>query len=213
MNRKVTQLYPSPTRDLHLKGVYLQENLRGEAEKLGRPFVFANFITSLDGRIAVPHPTKGGMVVPDNITNPRDWRLLQELQAQADLVLSTGRYLRDYEEGRAQENLQVYADSEYADLLDWRIQHGLKPEPDLAIVSRTLDFVIPKALRESERKLLVLTTEQAYSEKGKSIANESIKVVPCGEGSVAGSTLVEKLGEMGYTTVFSASGPKILHML
>jgi len=63
--------------------------------------------TQLDGRIAVPHPTRPGLTVPETIANDRDWRLFQELAAQADLIISSGRYLRDWADGRAQEILRV----------------------------------------------------------------------------------------------------------
>ncbi len=67
MDENVLKLYPSPTRELPLKGVYLGEDLRAQSEKLGKAFVYSNFITSLDGRIAIPHRSGTGMTVPDQI--------------------------------------------------------------------------------------------------------------------------------------------------
>ena len=66
------------------------------------------------------------MMVPKNIVNDRDWRLYQELAAQADLIISSGRYLRDWADDRAQEILQV-DNPEFADLKTWR-QHLLYTE-------------------------------------------------------------------------------------
>ncbi len=64
-------------------------------------------------------------MVPKDTSNPRDWRLYQELAAQADLFLSTGRYLRDWAEGNAQEILQM-DNPKFADLREWRIARGSK---------------------------------------------------------------------------------------
>ena len=85
------------------------------------------------------------LTVPKAIANERDWRLFQELLAQSDIILSSGRYLRDVADGRAQELLQV-GDPEFADLRAYREQQGLNPYPDIAIISRTLDFPVPGVL-------------------------------------------------------------------
>ncbi|HWU36972.1 MAG TPA: hypothetical protein VN203_04935, partial [Candidatus Acidoferrum sp.] len=103
----IIRLFPYPSGEIPLKGAYLGHNLRQQAERTGRPFVYANFVTSLDGRIAVPPPGEMRLAVPKSTSNSRDWRLYQELAAQADLILSSGRYLRDWAEGRAQEILQI----------------------------------------------------------------------------------------------------------
>ena len=57
MKDDVIRLFPGPGQELPLQGLYLNHALRQKAESLGRPFVYANFVTSLDGRIAVPGPT------------------------------------------------------------------------------------------------------------------------------------------------------------
>jgi len=44
-------------------------------------------------------------MVPRAIANERDWRLFQELSAQADIFLTSGRYLREWAKGQAQEIL------------------------------------------------------------------------------------------------------------
>ena len=36
-----------------------------------------DFITSLDGRIAIPHASRPVLTIPGQITNERDWRLFQ----------------------------------------------------------------------------------------------------------------------------------------
>ena len=46
------QLFPPPVREQRLSGLYLEESLPRPAAGAA-PFLYANFVTSLDGRIAV----------------------------------------------------------------------------------------------------------------------------------------------------------------
>jgi riboflavin biosynthesis pyrimidine reductase len=213
MHDTIMRLFPLPNQDLPLKGLYLSHNLRENKRDSGDSFVYSNFITSLDGRIAVPHPTKAGMVVPDQITNPRDWRLFQELAVQADIIITSGRYLRDYAEGRAQEILRVYDDPQFADLKDWRTERDLSPQPDMAVISGSLDFPVPPALIQGDRNIVVITTSHADPGRIKALERQTGKVIIAGEGSVNGNRLVESLLEMGYRIIYNTTGPKVLHLL
>jgi riboflavin biosynthesis pyrimidine reductase len=213
MHDSIIRLFPLPNQDLPLKGLYLSHNLRENKRDSGESFVYSNYVTSLDGRIAVPHPTKAGMVVPDQITNPRDWRLFQELAVQADILITSGRYLRDYAEGRAQEILRVYDDPQFADLKDWRTEHGLSPQPDMAVISGSLDFPVPPALVQGDRNIVVITTNQADPERIKALESQTGKFIIAGEGSVNGYSLVESLLDMGYRIIYNTTGPKVLHLL
>ena len=213
MDENVLKLYPSPTRELPLKGVYLGEDLRAQSEKLGKAFVYSNFITSLDGRIAIPHRSGTGMTVPDQIANDRDWRLFQELAVQADIIITSGRYLRDYVEGRAQEILRVHEDPAFADLREWREQQEMPPFPDLAVISGSLNFPLPDLLTSGDRSIVVVTTQNADPERLDAMREQVTNVIIAGEQSVEGKPLVDGLTKLGYKTVFSTTGPKVLHLL
>ena len=217
MTKSVTQLLPQPTDERPLHGLYLNHNLRQYSGQNGRPFVFSNYVVSLDGRIAIPHPTRPGLMVPKAIANERDWRLLQELAAQADIILSTGRYLRDIADGRAQEFLEV-DNPKFADLRDYREKQGLAPYPDVAIISRSLDFPIPDMLTEGGRKVLIFTNGEPDPARVAELERQAGQVIVAGDGDnsvggVNGAKMVAHLTMMDYEVVFAASGPKILHML
>ena len=145
MDQSILQLYPLPVAERKLEGLYLSHDLRQYYLKSGRAFVYANFVTSIDGRIAVPRSNGNGLVVPKNIANKRDWRLFQELAAQADIIISSGRYLRDWAEGRVQE-IRVDFDLKMAILNNCRSERmatgalNLPPQPVIAIVSNSLQF-------------------------------------------------------------------------
>ena len=84
----------------------------------GKPLVYSNYVVSLDGRIALEYPHSCHTAIPEAITSAVDWRLYQELAAQADILLTSGRYLRELDEGKAQDGLPV--GKNFPDLIDWR---------------------------------------------------------------------------------------------
>jgi riboflavin biosynthesis pyrimidine reductase len=208
----ILQLYPLPARQIPLNGTYLAHDLRQFAQQSGKPFVYANFVVSLDGRIAIPHPSGEGLMVPSATANERDWRLFQELIAQADVVISSGRYLRDWADGRAQELLRV-DDPRFADLNTWRAQRGLPRYPDFAILSNSLDFPIPPALTSVGRKATVFTSGSPPPDRVRAIEARLGQVIVAGDQRVEGTSLVQRLAELGYNTIYSSAGPQVLHAL
>lgn len=213
MSEQIVQFIPQPVQTRDLAGLYLSHNLRQPAFSAEKPFVYSNFVTSLDGRIAVPHPKRPGMVVPEQIANDRDWRLFQELAVQADLLITSGRYLRDYADGRVQEILRVYDDPDFTDLKAWRLSQNLPLYPDLAVISGSLDFPIPKALTQGDRTVVVFTTAQADPERIRAKEKDLARVLIAGDETVEGDRLIGQLGELGYQTIYSVTGPKVLHLL
>ncbi len=213
MDNTITRLFPGTTKPVDLAGLYLGHDLRSLGSPGDKPFVYSNFVTSLDGRIAVPHPTRPGLIVPDQVANSRDWRLFQELAVQADIVITSGRYLRDYADGRAQEILRVYDDPGFADLKAWRLDQGLPLYPDLAVISGSLNFPVPPALTAEDRSVLVVTTRAASADRVAELENQLARVVVAGDDRVQGGELIASLANEGYGTVYSATGPKVLHLL
>ena len=140
MQDKIFQLYPGPRQEMSIINLYLHHPLHKITVDEGEVFIYSNFITSLDGRIAIPDASDHSLTVPAQIANPRDWRLVQELTAHADLLITSGRYLREYAEGGGQKILHVYDDPRFSDLKEWRLEAGLKPWPDIAVISNHLDL-------------------------------------------------------------------------
>ncbi len=213
MSDKILQLYPAPSREVSLRGLYLEHDLRAHAEGLNRVFICANFVGSLDGRIAVPDPSGKSVALAEAITNPRDWRLFQELAVQADILITSGRYLREYARGVKQEILQIYADPQFEDLRDWCLSRDVPPRPDLAVISIRLDFDIPPALLEGDRSLLIFTTKSADPDQIQRLKDQGAKILFAGEESVDGRDLCAHMTELGYKTAYSGAGPKVLHLL
>jgi riboflavin biosynthesis pyrimidine reductase len=212
VEENVLQLYPLPVKEIPMKGLYLRHDLRNHQNELGEMFILANFISSLDGRISI-ESAEGQERIPEQIANRRDWRLFQELAVQADLLITSGRYLREYAQGKAQDILRVYDDSNLADLKQWRLERGLKAYPDLAVISKSMAFPVPEELRREGRKVLVCTTRNADRLRVAKIRDQVDDVIAVGDELVDGSALKESLTALGYGVVYSAAGPQIHHLL
>ncbi|WJW76018.1 dihydrofolate reductase family protein [Thiohalobacter sp. IOR34] len=216
MSASIQQLYPHrASPDVELHGLYLDEGLH-RAGSAGRPLVYSNFITSLDGRIALGAPHRATHQVPPALTNPRDWRLYQELGAQADLLITSARYFRQYAAGEAQDTLPVGPEPAFDDLRSWRQAEGLAAQPDIAILSASLD--IPQAALAAYlgqgRRIHLLTGEDAEPGRVEALRSAGVAVHFAGSGhSADGRQAVDCLARLGYRSLYVIAGPSVLYTL
>lgn len=206
------QLYPD-SRTHPLRGLYLAQRLHelGSAEQ---PFVYGNFVSSFDGRIALRDPDSGQSHVPETLTSESDFRLLLELMAQADCLITHGGYLRALARGRLDDILQVGGATGHEDLAAWRTAQGLRPQPAICIVSGSLDFPIPESIRGDDQEVFVATGESADAARVRALETEGYEVVRAGGGTmVEGRPLVEELARRGLRSAFLLGGPRLLETM
>lgn len=209
----VTRLYPQPGAEYELEGLYLNAPFGRDNDKQ-LAWVYTNFIVSLDGRIAIEQPVTGKRGVPRTITNPRDWRLYQELAARADVLLVSARFLRELVRGEAQDNLPISNNPIFADLLAWRRQQGLTPQPAVVVLSTSLDLPLAKLCATTDREVYVATGKSADASSIRLIENSGAKILLAGEGrEVDGQQLVEQLTDAGLYNIYSIAGPGVLETL
>jgi riboflavin biosynthesis pyrimidine reductase len=208
----LTRIWPAPAEQIALEGAYLSLNLHRQAGA-GGILVYANYIASVDGRIALHDPTTGEFSVPAAIANTRDWRLYQELAAQADVMIVSARYMRQLAKGTAQDLLPVGEGDAYRDLSDWRAAADLKPQPDVVIVSASLDIPDVALSRLADRRIIVATAAGADVSAVESLRKRGIDVVIAGEGRVEGMALRQVLAGMGYRSAYMIAGPAVHRML
>jgi riboflavin biosynthesis pyrimidine reductase len=210
---KVNQVFPLK-KQAPLEGLYLDERLREMATEIGRSLVLTDFLTDKNGVVA-----KAGQDVqfqiPAQLKNSSDWGRLQELMAQAEVTISGGSYFKRLE--TSQDILYPFEPGHaFEKLGQWRLNAGYqKRSPDVAIVTRNLDFEIPGELLRSGRKITIFTTDSmARSDKARSLSKADIVVIGSGETGVDGSRMIAALAnEMGYQVIMMVSGPHILDLL
>lgn len=213
MHGELLQLYPPPHASLPLARLYLQHPLHRIAES-DAPLVYANFVTSLDGRIALPRPGQASHGVPPAIGNSRDWRLYQELAAQADLLITSARYFRQFEVGEAQDDLPVGPGERFADLRQWRLDQGLAAQPDVAIFSASLDIPEHALKAYVERRVHVLTGADADPARVDALRAAGVEVHFAGIGTNAdGAQAIDVLHKLGYRRIYVVAGPSVFHTL
>ena len=211
MQTPVTRLYPAPGGQYPLEGLYLQHQLHRQPNS---PFVYSNFITSLDGRISLGSQDCTTHTVPAATANPRDWRLYQELAGQADLLITSSRYFRQSLIGKAQDQLPVGSQAEFTDIREWRLAQGLPSQPDIAILSSSLEIPIVALEPYRHRRILVITGETSDQTRIDVLQDSGIEVVRAGTGvRVDGSRMVSQLAKLGYRSIYAIAGPAVLHTL
>jgi len=208
----VQRLLPHPPGEVPLEGLYLAHDLRrfGSVE---RPFVYSNFIASLDGRVSLPDPSSGNRAIPAEVANDRDWRLYMELAAQADVLLTSARHLRAVAKGRQTELLNLGSDT-YPDLVAWRRARGLVRQPVVAALSPDLRLPVQLPARFPLADFLVVGPASAPAERGEELRRHGMEVVRTGTRDyVQAEDLVAVLAERGHGIIYSLAGPRVMHTL
>ncbi len=213
----VTEVFPEKTQ-LPLKGLYLGQGLAKMAAQAGRTLVVTTFLTDKNGVIAKADQDRH-FHVPAETRNASDWRLSQELMAQADVLIIGGSYLVRLSDpgSHAQDILyQFEPGAEFAELGEWRLRAGYeKRSPDLAVIARHLDFKIPERVLKRGRRIPVFTTDRmASSNEAKALAAAGTTVIGAGELGVDAGRMAEYLrDEVGARVIVMASGPRVLELL
>lgn len=203
-----------------VEGLYLERDLQGLAKKIGRMLVIANYVSDRNDIIA-RRDESGEFQVAKELKNSSDWRLFQELTAQADIIITGSGYLKRYaKKGNSAENVidQFSEGGKFQSLGEWRLNHGFKNRnPDLAIVSRSLDFEIPDSALTEGRRVIIFTTYKGSSlinPKSQEFRQRGIMVMGCGVDGVDGKVMTDFLADkMKYKVAKMTTGPRVLKIL
>ena len=210
---QVLQLYPDIGTKQALTNLYLKEQLHTLATR-EKPFIYGNFVASLDGRIALTDKNSGEPYVPESLTTVSDWLLFQQLQAQADCFITHGGYLRSLAAGTLDNILQIGLGADNKHLLSWRQANGLERQPGIVVVSASLDFPIPSFIHVHDQDFYIVTSQSADPIKVKKLQKQGFEVAFAGSGKyVEGRPLVDKLMQWGFRSIYLEAGPIILRTM
>jgi riboflavin biosynthesis pyrimidine reductase len=206
MQNSLLQLYPPSGEKCAIKGLYLAHQVHklGSAES---PFVYANFLSSLDGRIALEDVSQSTTYIPKHLTTASDFRLFMELHAQADCLITHGGYLRALSEGRLGNILQIRD----KDLVEWRRNNDLKAQPAVIIASASLNFPMHNSLKEHAQTVYIATGRNADPERIRYWQDLGYPILVTGEDRmVHGAPLIHELRRLGYKSIYLIAGPEML---
>jgi riboflavin biosynthesis pyrimidine reductase len=206
MQKNLLCLYPNSSEKSAITGLYLAHQIH-KLGTTGSPFVYANFLSSLDGRIALEDISQGTTYIPKHLTTASDFRLFMELHAQADCLITHGGYMRALGEGRLGNILQIRD----KDLVEWRRNNGLKAQPAVIIASSSLNFAMHKSLHEHAQTVYIATGRNADPDRIRYWQGLGYPVLITGEERmVHGTPLVDKLRGLGYKSIYLIAGPQML---
>ena len=202
MEADIIQLHPNRREYRSVKGLYLSEKLR---EHPHRPLVYANFSSSLDGRISVS--SAGVDRLPESLTNKNDLCLFLELLAQADCLLTHGSYLRARADGLLGDVLNL--DNE---LDAWRRERKLAPQT-VVVCSASLDFPPPDDL-ETDR-VVIATGQKHDPARARHWRSKGYRLITAGaDAMVEADALIDQLvaqrSNDDLRTIYLVAGPKLL---
>ena len=211
----IDQVFPVK-KQVPLEGLYLGERLVELAAELGRSVVLTDYLADQNGVIAKA-AQDGHFTIPAQLKNSSDWSRYQELMAQADVIISSGSYFKRLATTGAQDILYQFDPGQpFEHLGQWRLDAGFeKRSPDVAIVTRQLDFELPEELRKSGRRIVIFTTDvMANSNEARALSNEDTILLGGGEAGVDGGRMIATLAKgMGYRVIMMVSGPGVLELL
>jgi riboflavin biosynthesis pyrimidine reductase len=204
---RVIGLLPRPGGPLALHGLYLRHELY-RLGRPGRPYVYTNFVSSLDGRISWKNPATGYREVPPPCVSRHDMRLYNELAANADLMIASSRYLRGAAAGRAAGMLSLGEDAR--ELVAWRRQRGLTDYPRVAVVSSSLRLPERGRLAPELGEILVLCCGEPDRQRREQAERQGYRVLPCGPSAgLDGAALIDALEGESCRSVYSVAGPRV----
>jgi riboflavin biosynthesis pyrimidine reductase len=161
-----------------------------------RPWVRANFVSSLDGAAQGPDQKSG------SLSGAADQLVFALLRTLSDAVIAGANTTRveGYQPVRPHE-------------VDGRLRSalGLAPVPAIAVVSRSLDLD-PELLRGGDSPTLVVTTASAPASVRERL-ERSLPVIVAGSESVDLAVAVEELAGLGYTRLLCEGGPSLMRAL
>jgi riboflavin biosynthesis pyrimidine reductase len=179
----------------------------GGALGFTEPRLYANFVASLDGVVAIPDELQSSHLISGG--SEADRFVMGLLRACADAVLVGAGTLRDSPRTRwTAEHAYPPAAALYAEL---RRRRGRPPEPTLAVLSGS-GGIDPDHPGLSERAL-ILTSEQGAARLGRRLPR-SAAIVPIGDSSpLKPLAAVEALRRGGHGLILCEGGPTVLGAL
>jgi riboflavin biosynthesis pyrimidine reductase len=182
------------------------ERLYDGVLRFDTPRLFANFVSSIDGVVAIPSVDSSPSVI--SAKSEGDRFVMGLLRASADIVLVGASTVRAEPEHRwTPEFVYPQASADFA-----RLRHdlGLGTEPRLALVTAggNLDPSIP-ALEGA----LIVTTKAGAQRVGKNLPPGAELVMAGGGDHVDLTDVVTEVRARGYERILSEGGPTVVGQL
>jgi riboflavin biosynthesis pyrimidine reductase len=164
--------------------------------------VYANFVASLDGIVAVPEVPRSSALISGGA--PADRFVMALLRACADAVVIGAGTLRAHGGPWTAANAYPDATDAFAEL---RRRLGLEPDPTLVVVTGSGE------LGEETDKLrgaIVVTTAESKERATRLVGTEAQVLAAGRDGRVDVREVVTLLSDRGHERILTEGGPKLM---
>lgn len=175
--------------------------------RLSGSIVYANFVSSLDGVVALPSLVQSSALIADR--SEADRFVMALLRSCADVVLVGSGTLRASPTS-LWTGERVFPDAA-PELGALREELGLAPVPKLAVL--TASGEVDVAHPALDAGALVLTTARGAAHLGSSLPDASEAIVLEGSTEVDLRAAIDLLRHRGYGRILSEAGPTVLGSL
>ena len=185
----------------------LPEALEASYGPFGLPerVVYANFVASVDGIVAVPERPRSSALISGG--DPADGFVVALLRACADAVVIGAGTFRAHGGPWTAENAYPDAAEHFAEL---RRRTGMDPAPTLVVVSGSGRLEGP----ESKLRGAIVATTTRTAENLRGPASGAAEIWPVGETDpLDPAKVVAALSERGYRRILTEGGPTLMGQL
>jgi riboflavin biosynthesis pyrimidine reductase len=162
--------------------------------------VYSNFVSSLDGIVAIPGVDRSSALISGG--DPADRFVVALLRAAADVVVIGAGTFRAHEGPWTSENAYPEAAQRFT---EFRRTQGMGDAPRLVVVTASGDV---GGSRSKLDDVIVITTADGASRLGKDVAAEVVELGAA--GSIDMQEAVGWLFEQGYRRILTEGGPKLM---
>lgn len=187
----IARLFPEPEESL------TDEGIAGCYAAEREPWLRVNFVESVDGA-ATRAGRSGGL------GNAADRRVFGIMRRLCDVVLVGAGTIRA--EGYGGMKVDSAAEA-------WRVEHGLSPQPRLAIVSDRLALTPDDPVFAEAVMRPLLVTNAASADGGAARFADVADVVVAGSDRVDAATIPQRLADRGLPRVTCEGGPALFGAL
>ena len=169
---------------------------------LAPQLVYGNFVSSLDGIVAIPGVERSSALISGG--EPADRFVMALLRAAADVVVIGAGTFRAHEGPWTAEN--AYPEAAQS-LVELRTKIGLSERPTLVVVTASGDLGGP---RSKLRDVIVFTTSEGIDRIGEDAAAAAAVVELGATGPIPLGEVVGWLFDHGYRRLLTEGGPQLM---
>lgn len=163
--------------------------------------VYGNFVSSIDGIVAIPGVPRSSALISGG--DPADRFVVALLRAAADAVVIGAGTFRAHEGPWTSANAYSEAAQGFADL---RQTEGMGEQPRLVVVTASGD--VGEGSPSKLDDVIVITTSEGAGRLGKDAAAEVVELGAA--GSIDMQEAITWLSEHGYGRILVEGGPKLM---